>query len=287
MSSISPLDNLRKKDYIVIKPIEIDKKVKYLKSYNPDGINVYIYLDSENVVSIDMENKFVVKKYDKSSYLTSSHYNMIDKMPSHSGMAYECHDELCVLLRENDRQIDKPVFKVHESISDSYMTIDGEIIGYPLIRYSEILADPSGAQERAYQMNNHLKKREYDLMNKEFEKIEEIINTLAMNLRKFSELSKRLITKINNQSHILKTFLQRATHLTESEKDKIKLSIFYRDNMERKIVAIQKTSYNFNSNIIEMIGKIDTNCDILKNVDIILGDDNDPIVDCSAINNFL
>lgn len=278
-----PIDALRARNYIILKHLEIDGKSKYLKAYAPSGVAVYIYIDTENVVHLDRESKFVVKTFNRSSsYLSDSHYNILNQASDASGMMYECPDEICSILQKNDRTLDKKVFRLFEE-SSSFLIPEGEILGYPLIRYSEILTDPEGANQRIDNLSEIIREKEIKTMTLTHSRFESCLSELSKKLVMFKNLSTGLSAKLKHQRELINQ-----AETTPESQDKLKLNVCLRETLQRRVISLDQQFYSTFSELQKILAELNMVSEIMSDIDGAVGSRSDPyILDYNCISSYL
>lgn len=120
--------------------------VIYLKCYNSDSHTIFVMLDVDGSIGLmsDDIDKTIVSVSESSS-IDHSIKNSASECVSTlcSGVALQCTDELCTILRENDGSTNQTSF----ISSDSDSTKTNPLV-YPIVRLSEIITDPNGALSR-------------------------------------------------------------------------------------------------------------------------------------------
>jgi hypothetical protein len=230
------LDALQKHNYVVVHSVEVEnasgsRVPQYLKAFNSDGIGVYIAIDLDGVVRVTKKDRFVVKEIDgKRSRLPSSHTQALERMPNASGIMYECHNQLCTVMRRDDTDIESPVFELQTPTTTS-IVMNGEVLGYPLIYYSEIASDPREAVERARETAEFIRSRELDKAKREVESATLSLDVLSMEMEGMIDVATTLSSRIKNHICLLQNAMGASCELSEIARS----NIFVRETLERKM----------------------------------------------------
>lgn len=279
------LDSLLSKGYVVIKAIEVDGKVRYLKTYNPHGVGVYVYIDEDQYVAVESKNRFVVKKIQGNSLpIPSSYVNALEKVSDASGMVYECQDKLCTIMRNNEGGFTTPSFQVHRA-PEKAILVDDEIMGYPLVLYSEIMSDAEEALQRSTEVSQFIRQREVGLAERESDVMATSLSKLLDTVNDMASESIRLIEKMDKQKKILSEVLD-SGDLSAADAVSVRANVFVRELLDRKIIALQKNTFSFQKEISRVLATMQDNLRAVKEVNEMVGTSHDPnIITLDRVSN--
>jgi hypothetical protein len=147
---------LEAKKYTIIDRIitnEEGVQVNYIKAYDPNGVIVYILMDTIGNLSVS-ENELRPM-----SLMNESKIRVSDKMAASTcagtgicGVALICNDEICMMVRNNDGTTTEKSYQSSTSIANT-----GEnSVAHIIVRMSEILADPEGTLMRSFEANERV-----------------------------------------------------------------------------------------------------------------------------------
>lgn len=261
VEDVSVVDILSKGGYTIIRSIFTgdENRVKYLKTYNGKGMIVYILLDIEDeVVHDDGERgRFIVKRFSgKSRVPLSSTRELLEKNPDASGVVFECSDELCVMVRKNDRTIENPIFRVFDPLrSESIISLDEGMSGYPLIRLSEIILDPEGAEERATELTEFIFAESVKYIHKESEMMSKMLIALEQANNKFVSSSVAACVVINREKKAISDKLEQIQ--CPIQRENLKRNVFLREDSRDKILKLQKEIFSLNHYLKKLLPQFD------------------------------
>ena len=159
MLSSNTIENqLESHKYVVLDRIitnENGTKVNYIKAYDPNGVIVFIMMDtmgnvpvkSDDIKSLSSIDSSTISVSDKNSALACSGAGIC-------GVALVCRDEICIIIRNNDGGTQKTSYRSNNSV----MTSNNTSIPFVIIKMSEIMSDPEGTLNRSFEANEKMTK---------------------------------------------------------------------------------------------------------------------------------
>lgn len=141
-------EELRKFGYTPISSIAVRDPdgtmgARYIKAHNPMGQIVYISLDGggytvvqpNDLTHIDERVAQVVPLSVKSEAMSTAGNGV-------NGVAFECNEGVCTIVRNRTMEPVETSFVYVEKRSDRAATLGSDLFGYPIIRLSDIKANP-------------------------------------------------------------------------------------------------------------------------------------------------
>ena len=197
---------LESKKYTILDRIitnEEGVQVNYIKAYDPNGVIVYILMDSIGNLSVNED------ELKPMSLISESKIRVSDKMAASTcagtgicGVALICNDEVCMMVRNNDGTTTE---KSYQSSTPILNTGDSSI-AHIIVRMSEILADSEGTLNRSFEANERV-------MRAAFHSARETLN--------------RAISKAQYLQQAIKQFIENRSKAYESlEKERMRLSAY-------------------------------------------------------------
>ena len=142
-------DLLLTKGYLRLDVITLDsdrEKIFYIKAINPVGDIVFIEADRSGALTVQLQNRTVVKVSPGSAISQSVKIKAAECAESAGcRAAFQCEGEFCIVQRADDGKIYEGTFVTTESASDKKITPLGSPVAYPIITLSEIEANSDGA----------------------------------------------------------------------------------------------------------------------------------------------
>jgi hypothetical protein len=128
-------------------------KVNYVKAYDPNGVIVFIMMDSMGNMAVRPDE---IKSL---SPIESSSIRVSDKNAAIScagtgicGVALVCKEEICIMIRNNDGSIHESSYRGNSTT----MTSNNSSTSFVIVKMSEIMADPEGTISRSFDANERM-----------------------------------------------------------------------------------------------------------------------------------
>lgn len=147
---------LQAKKYTVLDRILINddgNQVNYIKAYDPNGVIVYVLMDTPGSLAVKVEEVKIMTPIKESKIRVS------DKMAASTcagtgicGVALICEDEICIMIRVNDGSTTETSYKS----STQLMNTGTSPVSHIVVRMSEIQADPEGTLIRSFEANDRI-----------------------------------------------------------------------------------------------------------------------------------
>ena len=147
---------LEAKKYVILDRILTDEdgvQVHYIKAYDPNGVIVYIMMDTVGSLAVKQD------ELKPMSMIEESKIRVSDKMAASTcagtgicGVALICNDEICMMVRNNDGTTSEKSYQSPTTILNTGISPISHII----VRMSEILSDPEGTLMRSFEANDRV-----------------------------------------------------------------------------------------------------------------------------------
>lgn len=188
---------------IVIRADSGEKRTQYIKAVNKMGQKVFILIDvngyttarSTDLTLIEAHNATIVPYS-----LKTGAYNCAGK--DVCGVAFECGaDAVCVLARAPNDLTPKEsnfVFVEQNAPAAGSIENEGSIMTYPVIRLSEIRANPVLVLQNTDTVTRRLRNSGYSTLLQELATTQQSINKLNEAFNKFDRLRENVAVKLNS-----------------------------------------------------------------------------------------
>ena len=181
--------------------------VEYVKCYDPNGLTVFVMLDVKGSLGVQMPDLTTVHVAKGSSIPLS------DKLaanecagPGVCGVALECPDELCTILRQNDGNSKEASFVMTEEYSTKTMARDGSAVASVIIRMSEIMQDCKGTLERTRAASQRIRENAFKASHEGLERTMKKAEVLKEAISKFETNRKLAYQSLKNGISLLQTY---------------------------------------------------------------------------------
>lgn len=163
MLSSNTIENqLESHKYVVLDRIitnENGVKVNYIKAYDPNGVIVFIMMDTMGNVPVKADDIKSLASIDNSSISVSDKNSaLVCSGAGICGVALICRDEICIIIRGNDGATQETSYRSN----DSTMTANNTAIPFAIIKMSEITSDPEGTLNRSFEANERMTKAAFN-----------------------------------------------------------------------------------------------------------------------------
>jgi hypothetical protein len=130
-------------------------KVNYVKAYDPNGVIVFIMMDSMGNMAVRPDEIKALAPVESSSIRVSDKNAAISCAGTGiCGVALVCKDEICIMIRNNDGSIHEASYRGNSTT----MTSNNSSTSFVIIKMSEIMADPEGTINRSFEANERMVK---------------------------------------------------------------------------------------------------------------------------------
>lgn len=202
--SVNLEDELKKYGYIIKEKVVIHDEdetlmAKYIKAVNPNGHKVFIDPDVEALVPVITGQQPFLEAKDVTIQPYSLKHGVMESAGLQArGIAFECHNGICTLLRnEGDLRPVEESFIIPSSKLD-----DTPPILYPIVRMSDIQANPSMVLKNTEDVTKRLRNAIYQKAQLEMKKSHETVKRLD---KAFTDLDKSVDESMKNISKSLRT----------------------------------------------------------------------------------
>lgn len=187
---------------IVIRTDNGEKRTQYIKAINKKGQKVFIAIDVHGYTSARSTDLTLIEAHNASIVpysLKTGAYECAGK--DVCGVAFECGaDAVCVLSRGTDDLTPKEanfVFVEQNAPEAASLEINGTILTYPVIKLSEIRANPDEVLKNTDIATRRLRNSSYTITFYELKHEKESINKLSEAFAKFDAIRENAAIKLN------------------------------------------------------------------------------------------
>lgn len=200
------------------------QRIKYVKAYNPYGELVYIFLDGEGMcqgnLCTTMDEVKTGTIIPSTLRMTAAECNNLDVC----GLAFECEEGICTLHRRKDNPVefDEQLFAHSRLINTpgrDYLWGKTMALPYPIVRLSEIRANPSLVLAATDESFKRMRNTFYDLTIKELAETGGLYNRLDQEARKFQNNAKIFSSNLMNDIIQLENFAEEHKSLRNPSED--------------------------------------------------------------------
>ena len=203
LPTINIEDELKKYGYDVKEKVIVRDDegtlVKYIKAINPSGHKVFIEPDIEALVSAPADQEPLILSRDVTIQPYSLKHGVMELTGLQTrGIAFECHNGLCTLLRnESDLRPSEESFVLPSSKS-----ADTNPVLYPIVRMSEIQANSQAVLRNSDEITMRLRNTIYHQAQTEMKKSQDTVKRLDS---AFTDLNKSINKAMGSISSQIKT----------------------------------------------------------------------------------
>jgi hypothetical protein len=197
-------------DRVVLKRddgFRVGYNVEYVKCYDPNGLTVFVMLDVKGSLGVQMPDLTTVHVAKGSSIPLS------DKLAANDcagtgvcGVALECQDELCTILRQNDGSSKEASFVMTEEYATKTMARDGSAVASVIIRMSEIMQDYKGTLDRTQTASQRIKDNAFQASHDGLVRTMKKAQTLTEGIAKFDSNRKLAYQSLKQGINQLQTY---------------------------------------------------------------------------------
>lgn len=227
---------------IVVASDNGDKRTQYIKAINKNGQKVFVQLDVSGYTSARSTDLTFVESNKATIVPYSIKTGAMNCVGNNTcGVAFECgNDAVCVLSRgaddKNDMQPKEANYVYVEKHAPSSMVIEseGSTIAYPVVRLSEIRANPDLVLENTNIATRRLRNSSYEALLSDLSNTQKSIVKLWQEFSHFDQARYNNATKLNasltqlelyndKYNEILNSSENKQIVLTDEEKDRYRL----------------------------------------------------------------
>jgi len=179
-----------------------DKKTQYIKAINKKGQQVSIYVDVNGYITARADDLTLIESHKASVVpysIKTGAYNCANK--DVCGVAFECGtDSVCVLSRGvNDLTPKEANFVYVEQPTTAAVSLEteGSIMSYPVIRLSEIRANPNLVLNNTDIVTRRLRNATYTSELQSLAAAEQYVNKLNLAFNRFNRLRENSAEQLN------------------------------------------------------------------------------------------
>jgi hypothetical protein len=187
---------------IVIRTDAGDKRTQYIKAINKKGQKLFILIDVNGYTSARATDLTLIEAHSASIVpysLKTGAYNCAGK--DVCGVAFECgSDAVCVLARNSQDLTPKEanfVFVEQSVPSAASIEVEGTIMSYPVVRLSEIRANPQLVLSNTDTVTRRLRNTAYEAGLQELAMTQQAIDKLNIAFAEFNKMRENAAVKLN------------------------------------------------------------------------------------------
>jgi len=172
---------------------------KYIKALNKYGQYVYVELDTEGILAIDGDIITHTEVKDATEIPLVDAYKCVEG--GVCGVASECEGGVCTLTRTKGSKYPRQTTLVRQERSTDTSTsamLGDDMIAYPVVRLSEIRANPKNALFAQNEATTLLRDRRNVALDKDLAEMAFLLNTLTAEFNEFQDIREELIRNINS-----------------------------------------------------------------------------------------
>lgn len=215
---------------IVVRSDDGDKRTQYIKAINKKGQRVFILIDGNGYTTARTSDLTLIEAHNASIVpysLKTGAYNCINN--DVSGVAFECGpDAVCVLIRGTKDLTPKEanfIYVEQHAPAAAAIDIDGSIMSYPVIRLSEIRANPGLVLINTDMVTRRLRNTAYTAELQDLAMMQQSIGKLNASFIRFNQMRECAAYKLNKTLTQLEQWNEiymANPPLTDMDKDKYK-----------------------------------------------------------------
>jgi hypothetical protein len=184
--------------YVPLTKIVIQKdKIQYIKALNKKGQKVFILLDVNGYITTRSTDLTLIES-DKAPLVPYSlKMGAVDCAGMEvAGVAFECgSNSICILSRDPEDLTPKEANFVF--IEQKDITCNRQMMAYPIIRLSEIRANPNMILENTDLVTRRLRNASYKILLDDLQTFDKSINELKMNFDIFMSTREKDASRLN------------------------------------------------------------------------------------------
>lgn len=223
----------------------LDDVATYIEVVNTKGQLAYVQLDTDGFVAYQPNDRTLIEVTPSEIVpyqIRSDSYQCVGSAVC--GVGFKCINGICTLINDNDDHTPREQdFITTEAHAEKAGILDSNPIAYPIVRLSEIMANPNAVAKNIATASKRIRDSTYE---KSKDSLETLYNSIE-NLRK------SVYTFYNKQDKIFKTLLK-TTDSLES----------FHDSYKTKQVLTNKDEINFQSVMYNLRRRNELIIDLLK-----------------------
>jgi len=196
-------EELRESGYAPVSKIIVsqdgDMEGRYIKALNRYGQYVYVELDTEGVLSIDGDVITHTEVLEATELPLLDAYKCVEG--SVCGVVSECKGGICTLKREVESKYPRQtVLRRSEKMMDTatYAVLGGDDVAYPIVRLSEIRADPERALLAQNEATTLLRNQRNQNQLADVDEMSDLLRQLVEEFNDFDELREELTLRVES-----------------------------------------------------------------------------------------
>lgn len=256
---------------IVIRANSGEKRTQYVKAINKMGQKVFILIDVNGFTIAHPSNLTLIESNNANmiplSFKNGAYNLAVNEI---SGVAFECgSDAICVVVRDDEDLTPREanfVYMQKHTEAVGILETEGNIMTYPVIRLSEIRANPALILENTNNVTRRLRNAMYISADQELNSMYQSLLKLNEAFVNFQNQRSTIATKISSTLDQLDSW----NHLymqnlpsSDEEKDK------YRNLLYNLVIK--------NDNVCSLLGSMNKVVELRSNIDSITKDIQDVI----------
>lgn len=191
---------LLEKGYNILSKILVNSedmtKARYLEVINPRGQHLFIELDLDGIVALRDDDATLIEGQMGTAIPYSSKMGAIQCADGMCGIAFVCEDGICTLEKSGIDETTENTFIFSGKERKGKMS--NEPIPYPIIRLSEVEANPEAVTQTIEEITRRIRSGPYQSCIKNLDEMEKDLVNFENNFSRFRQAQKEAASAINS-----------------------------------------------------------------------------------------
>jgi len=237
--------------YPLSKIVEDGEKAIFIKCRNRYGETVYVELDTLGFTSFDKDKMTFVKSGKLNEIPYSIQVGDLDCSKSDiCGLVYDCKEGVCVIKNTVSGPV-KSEYVYTEKSKDRNL-VGSDNVAHPVIRMSEIVANPEAILKHTHEYVRRLRKQAYQDGADRIRKGEELVQRFLNSYHRFGQSVKEVERGFGSDIDKLQKYSDEYFNILESIPLEQRGGDLYRYNLERQRKVSEELAFR-SSYLVEMI----------------------------------
>lgn len=228
---------------VIVKNNEGGLEGRYVKALNKMGQHVFVLLDTQGYTAVDPKDLTMIEAKAASIVPLGVKASGLDNAGAEvSGVAFECNEGVCTLIRGQDTTPRETSFVYVEKKAEKAAIIQDHVIAYPIVRLSEIIANPDLVMKNVDIATRRIRNAAYQNVLWKTKKEGEYIAALNAAFARFTSVCGESFAQLNKDINMLEGFNAQAMQikslstLEQAKHEKVMNNLAYRNEMVPKIL---------------------------------------------------
>jgi hypothetical protein len=228
---------------VIVKNNEGGLEGRYVKALNKMGQHVFVLLDTQGYTAVDPKDLTMIEAKAASIVPLGVKASGLDNAGAEvSGVAFECNEGVCTLIRGQDTTPRETSFVYVEKKAEKAAIIQDHVIAYPIVRLSEIIANPELVMKNVDLATRRIRNAAYQNVLWKTKKEGEYIAALNAAFARFTSVCGESFAQLNKDINMLEGFNAQAMQikslstLEQAKHEKVMNNLAYRNEMVPKIL---------------------------------------------------